>query len=195
VGFFRSSGDSDGGDGTHETFFQMLPTARLYSYTTAYNLMNITDTFVELRLQPTAVLAVQAGVRDLRLSAANDLWYAGAGATQEEGRIAGFSSRASGGHHHLGTAVELTLRYRLTDYLALHAFYGHIFGGEVVRTTFADGRQLDFFFLELTLTREWKGRAAREPRAPADAAASPARPRVRVPGGRAASVLSFGATP
>ena len=157
LGSFRSSGDSNPRDGTHETFFQLLPTARLYSFTTANNLMNSTDTFVELRLQPAAKVGVQLDVHDLRLSSSDDLWYSGAGATQDNGRIFGYSGRASGGHHHLGTAVECTLRYRLTDFLAVHAFYGHIFGGNVVRTTFADSDQLDFFFLELTFTREWKG--------------------------------------
>lgn len=161
VGSFRSTGDRDPGDDVHGTFFQMLPTGRLYSYTTAYNLMNSTDTFLELRLQPTAKLGVQLDVRDLRLSSGDDLWYSGSGATQDKGRIFGYSGRGSGGHGHLGTAAELTLRYRVTDYLALHAFYGHIFGGNVVRASFRDGDGLDFFFLEMTITREWKGRAAK----------------------------------
>jgi hypothetical protein len=165
VGFFRSSGDRDPSDGTHGTFFQMLPTARLYSLTTSNNLMNSTDTFIELRLQPTEKLGVQVDVRDLRLSSADDLWYSGAGATQDEGRIVGYSGRASGDHHRLGTAIELTVRARLTDFLAAHVFYGHIFGGNVVRTTFADRHELDFFFLEATFTREWKGRSTRPPNA------------------------------
>jgi hypothetical protein len=159
VGSFRGSGDSDPSDGTHGTFFQMLPTGRLYSFTTAYNLMNITDTFLELRLQPTAKLGVQVDVRDLRLSSSDDLWYSGSGATQDHGRIFGYAGRTSGGHRHLGTAAQLTLRYRVWEFLAVHAFYGHIFGGNVVRASFADSDGLDFFFLEVTFTREWKGRA------------------------------------
>jgi hypothetical protein len=150
----------------------MLPTARLYSFTTANNLMNSTDTFVELRLQPTAKLGVQLDVRNLRLSSSDDLWYSGAGATQDKGRIFGYSGRASGDHHRLGTAVEFAVRARLTDFLVAHAFYGHIFGGNVVRTTFSDSREFDFFFLELSFTREWKGRSARPPNAASRASAS-----------------------
>jgi hypothetical protein len=160
IGAFRSTGDSDPRDGDHETFFQVLPTARSYSYTASYNLMNSTDYFLELRLQPTAKLSLLADVHLLRLSSRRDLWYSGGGATQDHGRIFGYAGRSSGGGRHLGTAVELAARYQLFDFLRVHAFYGHIFGGDVARASFRDGDDLDHFFLELTVTREWKGRAA-----------------------------------
>jgi hypothetical protein len=37
-GYFRSSGDGDPDDNSHGTFFQMLPTARIYARTPFYNL-------------------------------------------------------------------------------------------------------------------------------------------------------------
>lgn len=92
VGAFRGSGDRDPADGRHGTFFQMLPTARLYSLTTVNNLMNSTDLFAELRLAPAPGVGVRLGVHDLRLTSRDDLWYAGAGATQARGTIFGYGA-------------------------------------------------------------------------------------------------------
>lgn len=163
VGFFRSTGDGDPDDDTHATFFQLLPTSRAYSFTTAYNLMNSTDTFLELRVQPIPSLSAQLDVHDLRLSSSDDLWYAGSGATQRKGRIFGYSGKPSGGRRRLGTAAQLSLAYRASDFLVVRAFYGHLFGGDVVRTSFRDGDALDFFFLELIFSLDWKGGAVSDP--------------------------------
>ena len=54
AGWFRSSGDRDAGDDRHGTFFQMLPTARRYSLSTIYNLMNLTELFGQVLLRPRA---------------------------------------------------------------------------------------------------------------------------------------------
>jgi hypothetical protein len=152
IGSFRGTGDRDPSDDDHDTLFQILPTARRYSLTTANNLMNSTDSFVSLQVQPTSKLSMRADVHDLRLSEREDLWYAGSGATQASGKIFGYAGRSSGDDRHLGTAAELTVRYRPTSWLGLHAFYGHIWGGDVVDASFAKGDQLDFFFLELTFS-------------------------------------------
>ena len=45
-GWFRSSGDNNATDATHNTFFQILPTPRVYARLPFYNLMNSTDEFV-----------------------------------------------------------------------------------------------------------------------------------------------------
>jgi hypothetical protein len=52
VGYNRSSGGDDPSDGDHETFFQILPTARVYSFSTFYNFMNNEDAFFQLILRP-----------------------------------------------------------------------------------------------------------------------------------------------
>ena len=52
IGYNLSSGDDDPNDGDHDTFFQMLPTARVYSFSTFYNLMNNEDIFFQLILRP-----------------------------------------------------------------------------------------------------------------------------------------------
>ena len=83
AGYFRSTGDGDPADGLHGTFFQVLPTPRVYARFPFYNLMNNEDVFAQLQMKPHARLSLRADARHLRLSNANDLWYAGGGASND----------------------------------------------------------------------------------------------------------------
>ena len=156
-GAFRSRGDGSPRDGRHETFFQVLPTARRYALTPFYNLMNLNDVFVELLVAPTPELDVRAAVRDLRLSSGRDLAYAGAGATQARGTIFGYAGRPAGGDRRLGVATELGATWRPAPWLRVHLFYGHVEGGDVVRRHFRDDEDLDFVYLELDVRFELAG--------------------------------------
>src|SRR5215472_9436725 len=51
-GYFRGSGDTNPNRGTHGTFFQVLPTPRIYARFPFFNLMNNEDRFAELSLSP-----------------------------------------------------------------------------------------------------------------------------------------------
>ena len=84
IGYNRSSGDDDPNDNDHDTFFQMLPTARVYSFSTFYNLMNNEDIFFQLILRPLEGLVWRTDFHYIRVSEKNDLWYQGAGATLED---------------------------------------------------------------------------------------------------------------
>ncbi|MGH9841754.1 MAG: alginate export family protein [Blastocatellia bacterium] len=77
-GYFRSTGDGDPNDGRHGTFFQVLPTPRIYARTPFFNSMNNEDAFGQLRLKPHAKLGLRFDAHHLRLSNAKDLWYVGA---------------------------------------------------------------------------------------------------------------------
>ena len=60
VGLDQSSGDPDPNDGDHESFFQVLPTARLYAQYPFYNLMNNRDLFGQLILRPAPIVTLVA---------------------------------------------------------------------------------------------------------------------------------------
>ena len=79
-GWFRSTGDNTSSDGTHNTFFQLLPTPRLYARLPFYNLMNSTDEFVQVIEKPASRLALRSDLHWLQLTRGHDLWYAGGGA-------------------------------------------------------------------------------------------------------------------
>jgi hypothetical protein len=81
-GLNYGSGDRNASDATHGTFFQLLPTPRLYARFPFFNLMNTSDAFGELMLRPSARVTVRTDVHSVRLAEGNDLWYQGGGAFQ-----------------------------------------------------------------------------------------------------------------
>ncbi len=94
-GWFRSSGDNNATDGTHNTFFQILPTPRVYARLPFYNLMNSTDEFVQLMDKPAKRLALRADLHWLQLTSAHDLWYLGGGAY--DNKVFGYVGRPANG--------------------------------------------------------------------------------------------------
>ena len=94
-GYYYSSGDNNPNDGTHGTFFAVLPTPRVYARFPFFNSMNNTDAFGEVMLRPGKKLAVGSDVHGIWLSSSSDLWYSGGGAFQPW--TFGFQGRPSGG--------------------------------------------------------------------------------------------------
>jgi hypothetical protein len=151
AGYFIGSGDDDPTDTRHETFYQMLPTARLYAYFPLYNLMNIEDTFAQIIARPSGKLTLRSDWHLLRLAEREDRWYSGAGATQEEGTIFGYAGRSSNGKDDLGQLVDTTLTYTLNPNVSLVTYYGHFFGGDVIEQIYASGDEADLGYVELLL--------------------------------------------
>ena len=151
IGYGRTSGDGDPSDGDHDTFFQIIPTGRLYSYSTYYNLLNNEDGFAQILLRPVAGLVSRTDFHDIRLTEGNDLWYQGSGATESNRDVGfGYSGRPASGHHNLLQVVETSLNYDWNSSLGFGVYYGHLFGGSVVRAVF-QGDQADFGFIEVTI--------------------------------------------
>lgn len=148
VGLDCSSGDSNPRDGRHQTFFQMLPTARTYAQLPFFNLMNMNDVFESLVLRPSRIVTIRSDVHWLRLGDRHDLWYSGGGAQSQD--IFGFTGTPSSGHRALAYLVDLSASVAVTSWMTLGGYYGHAFGGNVVGGTF-DGRDADYAFIEMTL--------------------------------------------
>lgn len=144
AGLLHTSGDDNPGDGTHGTYFPVLPTVRRFSQTTVFSTMNVDDTFVQVMARPHKRLGLRVDVHDLRLASAADLWYIGSGATLEEGAVFGYSGRRSNGSRDLGTSIETSADVTLTPFWSVNAFVGHVNGGRVVTGTFRGDR---FWFL------------------------------------------------
>jgi hypothetical protein len=148
AGFFRSAGDRDPDDGRHETFFQMLPTARLYAQFPFYNLMNNQDTFVQAILAPSKKLTIRPELHWLRATEGTDFVYAGGGATKDD--FFGFAGVPSAGNRQIGYLADVSFTYRPHDVLTLYAYYGHAFGEDVISDAFV-GRDANYGYVELTL--------------------------------------------
>jgi hypothetical protein len=148
AGYDRSSGDDDPNDGTHETFFQILPTARIYAQFPFYNMMNTEDLFAQLIARPHPRIEVRTDYHWLRLTESSDLWYAGGGATNDT--FFGYAGLPSGGRRELAHVVDVGVTAALRRQLSAYAYYGHAFGQGVVRSNFA-GTGANYGYLEVTV--------------------------------------------
>lgn len=151
AGYFRSTGDGDPSDARHGTFFQVLPTPRVYARFPFYNLMNGEDAFAQVTLKPHASLTLRADVHALRLSNKHDLWYAGGGAFQET--TFGYQGRPSGGRRGLGTLFDLSADVAVTPTATLTLYGAGVRGGDVVSHVYPAGGSRPtarFFYAELT---------------------------------------------
>jgi len=147
VGYDRSSGDGDPSDGTHHSFFQILPTPRIYAQFPFYNLMNSGDFFTELLLQPHERVGVRTDWHWVQVSQGRDLWYSGGGATNDD--LFGYAGSPAGGEHDVAQLVDVSLTVQVFEQLVVGGYYGHAFGGGVVGQSFV-GRDANYGFLELT---------------------------------------------
>lgn len=147
VGYFQSTGDSDPSDDEHETFFQVLPTPRIYARFPFYNAMNSTDAFLQFSIKPSPKVTLTSEAHLLRLTESADLWYAGGGAFQDE--TFGFAGRASRGHDELARVFDASVDYAFSPEMTFTLYGGFADGGEVVSSLF-DDESARYLYLELT---------------------------------------------
>ncbi len=121
TGYFYSTGDNNPNDGQHGTFFQVLPTPRIYARFPFYNLMNNQDAFAEVVLRPRPKWTIRSDAHFLRLSNRNDLWYTGGGAFQPS--TFGFVGRPSNGSKSLANVYDVSADYQVNPHLALTGYY------------------------------------------------------------------------
>ena len=151
AGYNMGSGDSDPQDQDHGTFYQMLPTGRLYSFSILYNMMNTEDTFVSLILKPVEALTVRSDVHWVDLAEKSDRWYLGAGEITD-GNAAGYAVRSSNNENNLGTLLDISASYKICPQATVSLYYGHFFGSDVVEKFYIKNHDADFFYTEVTIT-------------------------------------------
>ena len=134
VGYFRSSGDRNPEDGTHQTFFQILPTPRVYARFPFFNLMNLEDLSASLTLRPGTRTTFRADVRKLRLSNRADGWYVGGGAFAKDDF--GYAMRPSNQLQNLATLLDLSLDVRVAPRWTVAGYGAHAKAGPVIETIY-----------------------------------------------------------
>lgn len=153
-GYARSSGDGDAADGRHNTFFQVLPTPRIYARFPFFNMMNTEDVYGQLKLKPHTRLSLRADVHHLRLSNGNDLWYSGGGAFQEG--TFGYTGRPSGGRRSLGTLFDVSVDVTVTPTTTFTVYAAGVRGGGVQSFIYpAGGNNPTSRFVYAELTRRF----------------------------------------
>jgi hypothetical protein len=146
TGYFRGSGDNNPSDGIHGSFFQMLPTPRIYARFPFFNLMNNEDAFLELSLTPLNHLRLRSDAHVLRLSNAHDLWYQGGGAYDT--KSFGFSGRPSGGSTALANLYDLSADYQITNHVGVTGYLAYAQGKAVIHKIYQDPNAR-FAYLEM----------------------------------------------
>lgn len=146
-GIFRSTGDNNNNDSVHNTFFQLLPTARAYARFPFYDLMNSTDEFAQIIDNPLKHLELRSDLHFLQLTSGSDLWYQGGGAY--DNLSFGFAGRPSAGHSSLATVADISSDYQITPNFALNLYYSHSYGKSVIAADYPAGHCANFGYLEL----------------------------------------------
>lgn len=146
-GWFRSTGDNSTSNGVHNTFFQVLPTPRIYARLPFYNLMNSTDEFVQLIDKPVKKVAVRSDLHWLRLTSANDLWYLGGGAF--DNKVFGYIGRPSHGSHSLASVADVSADWKAAKNVGLNFYYAYAQGKTVATATYPSGRNMQYGYIEL----------------------------------------------
>jgi hypothetical protein len=145
-GWFRSSGDGDATDGTHHTFFQLLPTPRIYARLPFYNLMNNTDEFVQLIDRPAKPLAVRADLHWLQLTSPHDLWYLGGGAF--DNKVFGYVGRPANNATSLASLADVSADWQVTRDVGLNFYYAFAQGKSVVAAIYPAGLNMQYGYVE-----------------------------------------------
>ena len=147
-GALRTTGDNNNADGTHNTFFQVLPTPRVYARFPYFNQMNSKDQFLMLIDKPASKMDVRTDLHFLQLTAPSDFWYQGGGAF--DNKVFGYTGRPGNGHGSFSSLYDLSVDYALTKQIALTGYYAHSFGKTVVATIYPRDRAAQYGFFELT---------------------------------------------
>jgi hypothetical protein len=104
-----------------------------------------------LILRPFPGAVARTDLHFIRLTEKKDLWYTGSGATLSDRNVGfGFPGRPAFGHRDLFRIIETSLSYDCNTHINISAYYGHVFGQEVVRAIYPHD-QADFGYLEVIL--------------------------------------------
>jgi hypothetical protein len=146
-GWWRGSGDKNASDKTHGTFFELLPTPRVYARIPFYNLMNLTDEFVQIIDRPTPKWELRSDLHWLQLTSGKDIWYQGGGAF--DNKVFGMTGRPSGGHSSFASVADISSDWHARPYLDVNGYYAHVWGKSVVGSDYPQGRIGQLAYVEL----------------------------------------------
>lgn len=146
-GWFRGSGDNNTTDGTHNTFFQILPTPRVYARLPFYNLMNSTDEFVQVMDKPVKKVALRSDLHWLQLTSPHDLWYLGGGAF--DNKVFGFVGRPANGSSSLASVADISADWSATKNLAVNFYYAYAQGKTVAKAIYPTGSNMQYGYAEV----------------------------------------------
>jgi hypothetical protein len=160
AGWFRGSGDNNATDNKHGTFFQLLPTPRIYARIPFYNLMNDSDEFVQVAEKPVDKLALRCDLHWLQLSSGHDLWYLGGGAY--DSKVFGYQGRPANGQTSFASLVDMSADWQATKNISLNFYYAHVWGKTVIETIYPAGHNAQYGYVEMIYHFDLQQRAVKK---------------------------------
>jgi len=128
AGVNAGSGDHNPNDGDHGTFFNMLPTNHIYyGFADQVALPNLVNPFVQLRVTPHPMLALNLFAHWFRLTNSNDARYSGTGVYNLD--TFGFNAQPSRGFTHVGREYDVVATLTPHKALTLEAGWCWFEGG------------------------------------------------------------------
>jgi len=146
-GYSVTSGDGNATDGTHGTFFQVLPTPRPYARFPFFNMMNNIDRFGALTLRPHTKITTTSEFHSLSLQNSNDLWYVGGGAYQPWSF--GYVGRNTSGKKSLANLYDTQVEYRFNPRFTFLVYYGYAQGLAAMNAIYPAGKDGSFGYGEV----------------------------------------------
>ncbi|MGI4854293.1 MAG: alginate export family protein [Janthinobacterium lividum] len=148
AGMLRTTGDNNNTDNQHNTFFQILPTPRVYARFPFFNSMNSRDEFVQFIDKPTNKLEIRTDMHWLQLTAPTDFWYQGGGAY--DNKAFGYVGRPGNNHGSFTSLYDISADYAFNKQVSLAAYYAHAFGKTAVGAIYPYDRDSNYGYFELT---------------------------------------------
>jgi hypothetical protein len=158
-GWFRSTGDNSATDNQHNTFFQILPTARVYAQFPFYNLMNSSDEFVQLIDKPTKKISLRSDLHWLKLTSANDLWYQGGGAY--DNKVFGYTGRPANSQSSFASMLDASVEWQVAKPVTMTVYYAKSFGKSVIGAIYPTTKNAQYGYVEFVYRWGMPQRAAR----------------------------------
>ncbi len=149
AGYYYGSGDKNPNDGTHGTFFQLMPTTRAYARFPFFNMENNVDRFAMLTLKPGKMFTIHSEAHSLRLASGADLWYTGGGVYQPW--TFGYQGRAVNGATSLANLYDVNVDMAINPHLTVTPYYGYGQGKSVIHFIYPRGKDGHLAFLETTI--------------------------------------------
>ena len=152
-GALRTTGDNNNTDGTHNTFFQVLPTPRVYARFPYFNMMNSKDEFVQLIDKPSKRIDIRTDLHFLQLTAPGDFLYGGGGAF--DNKVFGYTGKPGNGHGSMSSLFDISVDIAITKTLTLSNYYAHAFGKTQLAAIYTTQKNANYGYFELNykLTR------------------------------------------
>ena len=146
-GWWRSTGDNNNTDTKNNTFFQVLPTPRVYARLPFYNAMNSTDEFVQVVDKPYKTWDLRSDLHWLDLTSGKDLWYLGGGAF--DNKVFGFTGRPANGHTSFASVADISSDWQATKNVGVNFYYGHGWGKSVPGAIYPTDKTIQLGYAEL----------------------------------------------